>query len=145
MVLTTYETLARDQLVFREVDWQLVVCDEAQKIKNMTAMATNAAKWLKARTRLALTGTPVENNLGELWRIVDFVQPGHLGSYQAFRKRYEDHIRSEEIAVAEAVERELQQELLPIYKRRTKHPGTEGRGAWGAAAAHTSLLPPGAG
>ncbi len=120
VVLTTYETMARDQLLLGQVDWQLVACDEAQKIKNMTAMATNAAKALKARTRLALTGTPVENNLGELWCIVDFVQPGHLGSYQAFRKRFEDRIRSEEIAVAEAAERELQQELLPIYKRRTK-------------------------
>ena len=59
--------------------WRLVVLDEAQAIKNPNAKQTRAAKTLKARARIALTGTPVENHLGDLWSIFDFINPGLLG------------------------------------------------------------------
>src|SRR5206468_7024251 len=77
LVITTYGTLARvDALRARE--WSLVILDEAQAIKNPGTRQTQAVKALKARARIALTGTPVENRLGDLWSIYDFLDPGLL-------------------------------------------------------------------
>ena len=76
-----------------EVPWRLAVLDEAQAIKNPDAKQTRAVKKLKAGARLALTGTPVENRLGDLWSIFDFVNPGLLGSakeFTSFAKRLAD-------------------------------------------------------
>jgi SNF2 family DNA or RNA helicase len=84
VVLTTYETLRRDQLDLGQVEWKVLVCDEVQKVKNPTAQVTASVKGLKAAHRVALSGTPVENGLSELWCIVDFVQPGRLGSQREF-------------------------------------------------------------
>jgi non-specific serine/threonine protein kinase len=81
-VLTTYGSLGRIPLLARE--WGLVVLDEAQAIKNPGAKQTRAAKALRARTRLALTGTPVENRLGDLWSLFDFLAPGLLGTARQF-------------------------------------------------------------
>src|SRR5699024_7383056 len=89
IVLTTYQTLVRDQLVMGRVDWEMVICDEAQNIKNPTTSTSVAVKALKNKGRLALTGTPVENNLTELWSIIDFVQSGRLGSLKGFKRQYE--------------------------------------------------------
>src|SRR5881409_3389429 len=83
LVITTYGTLARvDALRARE--WSLVILDEAQAIKNPGTRQTQAVKALKARARIALTGTPVENRLGDLWSIYDFLDPGLLGSAREF-------------------------------------------------------------
>lgn len=119
LVLTTYETLVRDQLILGQIDWELVVCDEAQYIRNYTTSRASAVKALKARTRLALTGTPVENKLGDLWSIVDFAQPGLLGSYSEFRERYEKPLELGQDD-AETVERRLLTNIAPVYLRRTK-------------------------
>jgi len=89
LVMTTYGTLARAEAL-RARDWSLVVLDEAQAIKNPGARQTQAVKALKAHARIALTGTPVENRLGDLWSIYDFLDPGLLGSareFSAFVKR----------------------------------------------------------
>jgi non-specific serine/threonine protein kinase len=89
LVMTTYGTLARAEAL-RTRDWSLVVLDEAQAIKNPGARQTQAVKALKAHARIALTGTPVENRLGDLWSIYDFLDPGLLGSareFSAFVKR----------------------------------------------------------
>lgn len=89
LVITTYGTLAR-VAALRSREWSLVVLDEAQAIKNPGARQTQAAKALKAQARIALTGTPVENRLGDLWSIYDFLDPGLLGSareFSAFAKR----------------------------------------------------------
>jgi len=89
LVITSYGSLLRLPWL-RETAWQLVVLDEAQAIKNPEAKQTRAAKQLKARARFALTGTPIENRLGDLWSIFDFVNPGLLGSsteFTAFMKR----------------------------------------------------------
>jgi superfamily II DNA or RNA helicase len=83
VVLTSYGTLLRLSWL-QNVDWDVVVLDEAQAIKNPTAKQTRAAKNLKSRMRLALTGTPVENRLSDLWSIFDFLQKGLLGSAKAF-------------------------------------------------------------
>ena len=88
-VLTTYETL-RDKInAFVGVYWAVVVFDEAQKIKNPQVIVTDMAKSLKAEFTLALTGTPVENSLVDLWCITDAVQPGRLGTLKEFNSTYQ--------------------------------------------------------
>ena len=83
LTITSYGTLLRSP-VLSETSWRLVVLDEAQAIKNPKAKQTRAAKALKARARIALTGTPVENHLGDLWSIFDFINPGLLGTSSQF-------------------------------------------------------------
>ncbi|PYO47770.1 MAG: ATP-dependent helicase, partial [Candidatus Rokuibacteriota bacterium] len=83
LVITTYGTLARVEAL-RSRAWSLVILDEAQAIKNPGARQTQAVKALKAHARIALTGTPVENRLGDLWSIYDFLDPGLLGSAREF-------------------------------------------------------------
>ncbi len=92
LVITSYGSLLRIPWL-AEVPWQLVVLDEAQAIKNPDAKQTRAAKKLKAQSRFALTGTPIENRLGDLWSIFDFINPGLLGSakeFTSFAKRLAD-------------------------------------------------------
>lgn len=123
IILTTYETLVRDQLLLGQIDWKAIVCDEAQRIKNSTTLTTSAVKALKAKIKIAMTGTPVENNLGELWCIMDYVQPGLLSSYHDFRRTYqipiEDAIgnKNEEYL---AIKNKLLNTIRPVYLRRTK-------------------------
>ncbi|GHO73132.1 helicase [Ktedonobacter sp. SOSP1-85] len=88
VVLTTYALALRDQELLNQVAWENTVLDEAQNIKNDEAKQTQAIKKLKSRYRLALTGTPVENRLSELRSIVEFLNPGYLGSAQDFRQRF---------------------------------------------------------
>jgi non-specific serine/threonine protein kinase len=83
-VFTTYATLARQDWL-STLDWDLVVLDEAQAIKNPAARQTRAVKRLRSRARIALTGTPVENRLSDLWSIFDFLSPGLLGSAARFK------------------------------------------------------------
>jgi len=87
-VLTTYAMLSRLPL-FGTYAWDLLILDEAQAIKNPSARQTIAAKGLKARSRIAMTGTPVENGIGDLWSIVDFLNPGLLGTMERFRETME--------------------------------------------------------
>ncbi len=122
VVITSYGTLRRDQVILAQVDWTFVACDEAQKVKNPGAQTTAAVKGMKSNLRLALTGTPVENSLRELWCIVDFAQPGRLGSRSDFQREFEDPI----VGAAESSGRRrefatrLQERLTPHYLRRTK-------------------------
>ena len=122
LVITTYATLRRDQLMLGKIDWTVVACDEAQNVKNPTANVTSAIKGMKASFRVACTGTPVENGLSELWCIVDFAQPGRLGSRLEFRDDFErplvdalDDTRDQEGHVAR-----LRARLNPHYIRRIK-------------------------
>ena len=85
LAVTTYSMLTR-QTWLRDVNWRLVVLDEAQAIKNPSTRQTKAAKKLSAQARIALTGTPVENRLGDLWSLFDFLNPGLLGSATVFKK-----------------------------------------------------------
>jgi non-specific serine/threonine protein kinase len=84
LVLTTYGMLLRQQWMF-DLDWDRVILDEAQAIKNPAARQTRAVKKLKSRARIALTGTPVENRLSDLWSVFDFLCPGLLGSASTFK------------------------------------------------------------
>ncbi|MFL6197015.1 MAG: SNF2-related protein, partial [Thermoanaerobaculia bacterium] len=84
LVLTTYGTLRRDVAALRETEFDYLILDEAQAIKNVSSQTAKAARLLRGRHRLALTGTPVENHLGELWSLLEFLNPGFLGA-SAFR------------------------------------------------------------
>ncbi|WP_432923485.1 SNF2-related protein [Microbispora sp. CA-135349] len=117
LVLTTYGTALRDRDVLAGFTWARVVCDEAQAIKNAAARQAQAVRSLPARTRLALTGTPVENHLAELWSIMEFCNPGLLGSARVFRDRYQEPIerRGDEAATAA-----LRRVTAPFVLRRLK-------------------------
>jgi SNF2 family DNA or RNA helicase len=88
LIVTTYATATRDIDELAGYDWRRVVLDEAQAIKNSLSQAARAVRRLRAGQRVALTGTPVENRLAELWSIMDFLNPGMLGTAEKFRTRY---------------------------------------------------------
>ncbi|MFY8221844.1 MAG: SNF2-related protein [Pirellulales bacterium] len=113
VILTTYGTLRRDVLKHREYEYDYVVLDEAQSIKNAASQAAKACRLLKARHRLALTGTPVENHIGELWSIFEFLNPGQLGSATRLRQFLAG---GRGIGSAEIVARAVR----PFLLRRTK-------------------------
>jgi hypothetical protein len=88
LVITTYALAAKDAAALGELTWDRVVLDEAQNIKNYASRQSQAVRGLPSRHRVALTGTPVENRLAELWSIMDFLNPGMLGSASTFRARF---------------------------------------------------------
>ncbi|MGA8255200.1 MAG: DEAD/DEAH box helicase, partial [Nocardioides sp.] len=93
-VLTTYGTMRRDHRLLAQTPWDLVVADEAQHVKNPASSTARALRTIPSRGRVALTGTPVENDLTELWAILDWATPGLLGSRNAFRKVWAQPIES---------------------------------------------------
>lgn len=115
LALTSYETLASRDIEMGRIPWRIVVCDEAQKIKNPSTRACHAVKAMSAELRLAMTGTPVENSLDDLWSVVDYFQPGLLGSLHDFRKTFGAG-RDPDPGSAER----LKQTLAPVVLRRTK-------------------------
>lgn len=119
IVLTTYETLRDQEFSLARKRWAIVVCDEAQKIKNPAALVTQAANAMKARFRVACTGTPVENSLTDLWCLFDFIQPGLLGGLNQFGTKFRRPIESQTEADNSALE-ELKQIIDPQILRRTK-------------------------
>jgi SNF2 family DNA or RNA helicase len=88
VVLTSYALLHRDLETLQRVQWSSVTLDEAQNIKNPTTKMAQAARAIESDHRLALTGTPIENRLSELWSIMNFLNPGYLGSRERFRERF---------------------------------------------------------
>jgi len=116
-VLTTYGTMRRDHLTLAGVPWDLVVADEAQHIKNATSSTARNLRTIGSQCRVALTGTPVENNLTELWAILDWATPGLLGSRNAFRKVWAAPIES---GVDPGVARRFAQLVGPFLLRRRK-------------------------
>lgn len=119
VVLTTYETLRDLEFTFASERWSIVICDEAQKIKNPNAQVTRAAKKLNARFRVACTGTPVENGLADLWCLFDFIQPGLLGALNDFGRSYGRIIESGG-PESESKTEELRAKIEPQVIRRTK-------------------------
>ncbi|MFW6259001.1 MAG: DEAD/DEAH box helicase, partial [Halochromatium sp.] len=117
LVLTTYALLPRDLEVLRAQSWHLLILDEAQAIKNPRSKGAQAVRSLAARYRLCLTGTPLENHLGELWALMDFLMPDLLGDERGFRRlfrtpieRHGEHERTEH----------LRRRIAPFLLRRTK-------------------------
>ena len=117
LVVTTYGTAVRDLEALRGVHWERVVCDEAQAIKNSSTRQAQAVRAVPARTRIALTGTPVENHLAELWSIMDFCNPGLLGPVKRFRRRFQEPIEVRQDADAAAA---LKRATGPFVLRRLK-------------------------
>jgi SNF2 family DNA or RNA helicase len=107
----------RDKEQLSPVDWQNVVIDEAQNIKNESAKQTQAIKSIKAESKIALTGTPVENRLSELWSIMDFLNPGYLGSDSDFHKSFANPIERYHDAERAATLKRL---IQPFVLRRLK-------------------------
>ncbi len=117
LILTTYALLWRDQKVLAEHDYHLLILDEAQYVKNATTKAAQAIRGLRARHRLCLTGTPLENHLGELWSQFDFLLPGFLGSQKDFTKRWRNPIEKNGDGVRRAL---LARRIRPFMLRRRK-------------------------
>jgi SNF2 family DNA or RNA helicase len=117
LVLSTYPLLSRDHEVLLEQDWHAVILDEAQSIKNPNAETTRQALRLKARQRLCLSGTPLQNHLGELWSLFDFLAPGFLGGQKSFKSRYRTPIEKHGDLDRQDV---LNRRIRPFMLRRTK-------------------------
>ncbi|WP_028322550.1 DEAD/DEAH box helicase [Desulfatiglans anilini] len=120
VVLTSYDTVRRDQVHLGTIGWNMIICDEAQYVKNPTTQRTSAIKALKSKHRAALTGTPVENGLIEFWCIMDFVQPGLLGSWSSFRENYEKPIVEGQAKEKDRIIEKLLGEIKGYYLRRLK-------------------------
>ena len=119
LILTSYETMRTSQLNFCAVDFEVVVLDEAQKIKTPGTLVTNAAKALKCTFKIAMTGTPVENTLLDLWCIMDFCVPGLLGNAKAFAAKYQSPLRNEDTDLL-AIGNEIHETLGLHFLRRVK-------------------------
>ncbi|MBF0311506.1 MAG: restriction endonuclease, partial [Magnetococcales bacterium] len=119
LVLTTYETLRDLEFSLAAQPWSVMVCDEAQKIKNPNVLATRAAKKQQVHFRIACTGTPVENTLVDLWCLFDFFQPGKLGSLRDFGGYYRRPIEAKTEEENNRV-KELRAFIEPFILRRTK-------------------------
>ena len=117
VLLTTYETYVRDQKRLSAKNWDLAVLDEAHLIKNPGTKRSRAVKALKATRRIALTGTPVENNLMELWSLFDFIIPGFLGGAQVFSREFRGPIEVERSLERAA---KLRRITSPFIMRRLK-------------------------
>ncbi|MFC1609672.1 DEAD/DEAH box helicase [Myxococcota bacterium] len=117
LLITSYTLATRDQVVLREVAFKTLVLDEAQAIKNATTQRARAMRDLSAEWRVALTGTPIENHLGELWSLFRVLSPGLFGSWERFRGRFAQPI---EQAKDEECAHVLSRTIKPFVLRRTK-------------------------
>jgi len=123
IILTTYGTLRRDAPRLKDICFDTVILDEAQAIKNATTESAKAVRLLKANYRLALTGTPVENRLGDLWSLFEFLNPGLLGTASVFRTQVAPKNGGAEKSDSNAMDdslRILSKALRPFLLRRTK-------------------------
>ena len=117
VLITSYDLLKRDLKAYQKLDFVVQIIDEAQYIKNHGTQVAKAVKEIRSEFRLALTGTPVENRLSELWSIFDFLMPGFLYSYEKFRKEIE--LPAVQYSNSDAMER-LQKMIRPFVLRRLK-------------------------
>lgn len=117
VILSTYGTVTQDADDLQLIDWATVALDEAQNIKNMQTLQSRAIRKLKGEHHIALTGTPVENRLSELWAIFDFIHKGYLGSFTRFTENFITPIEREE---SESHKRVLRMKIRPFLLRRSK-------------------------
>ncbi|WP_090737364.1 DEAD/DEAH box helicase [Paenibacillus sp. Mc5Re-14] len=117
VILTSFATATLDQELLQSMTWDSVCLDEAQNIKNAQTKQSTAVRSFPARHRIALTGTPIENRLSELWSIYDFINPGYLGSSRAFSNRFMNAIEKEH---NEQRTMDLQKLVQPFMLRRKK-------------------------
>ncbi len=117
VIITSYGLLRKDKAILKDIAWSRIIIDEAQNIKNPTAQQTKALLSLSAPSRLALTGTPIENRLMDLWSIFNFLNPGLLGSQAGFRKQFETPIQRDNNPVQNKL---LKRIVGPFILRRLK-------------------------
>lgn len=117
LLISSYQSLNRDLEAYQNLIFDVEVIDEAQNIKNQQSVTAKTVKVIKAHHKLALTGTPIENKLSELWSIFDYLMPGFLGLYPDFRKKYELPIVKEQDKEAED---QLANMIIPFILRRLK-------------------------
>jgi SNF2 family DNA or RNA helicase len=119
LVVTSYALLRRDIERYEACDFSVAVLDEAQHIKNRSTQNAVAVKRIRARHKLVLTGTPVENGVADIWSIMDFLMPGYLGDYELFRGQYEQPIAAGD-RDGEVAQTKLRRKLHPFLLRRLK-------------------------
>ncbi|MFJ5790532.1 DEAD/DEAH box helicase [Lysinibacillus sp. NPDC093197] len=117
VILSTYGTVSQDAEFLQEINWATVVLDEAQNIKNMQTLQSRSIRKLHGSHHIALTGTPVENRLSELWAIFDFIHKGYLGSFGRFNEEFILPIERDE---SESHKQKLRAKIQPFLLRRTK-------------------------
>jgi len=117
ILITSYDQLRRDVQAYEGIEFTHVLLDEAQNIKNAASQAARAVKTIKSKNRFAMTGTPIENRLSELWSIFDFLMPGYLGTYKKFKERYEVPVVRE---ANEETRENLHLLVAPFILRRMK-------------------------
>ena len=119
LVITSYDLLKRDIELYKQMDYKFkyIIADEAQYLKNSNTQNAKTIKQLKSETRYALTGTPIENSLAELWSIFDFIMPGYLFTYKKFKALYEMPIVKEE---NQSIMKKLKMLIAPFVLRRNK-------------------------
>ena len=117
VIITSYALLRRDREIYHSQTFSFIILDEAQAIKNPKAKVTQTAYALKGRMRFCLTGTPIENHLGELWSLMHFAVPGFLGTEGNFQQVFRDPIEQDAHPV---VRQQLQRRIKPLLLRRTK-------------------------
>jgi superfamily II DNA or RNA helicase len=120
LIVTNYALLRRDLEEFHKFSFRAVILDEAQFIKNPGAQVTQSVKQLKCENKIALTGTPLENRLLDLWSIVDFIQPGYLGTQDQFLDTYEPKGGENAESEQRIARRRLSAKLRPLLLRRLK-------------------------
>ncbi|RTQ89821.1 DEAD/DEAH box helicase [Lysinibacillus telephonicus] len=118
VVLSTYGTISQDIEFLQYIDWATVALDEAQNIKNMQTLQSRAIRKLQGKHHIALTGTPIENRLSELWAIFDFIHKGYLGSFGKFQEQFIVPIERDE---SERHKQILRSKIRPFLLRRTKN------------------------
>ncbi len=114
IAITSYPLIRRDIDMLKDIPFRYLILDEAQNIKNAGSVAAQAAKQLRGDTRFALTGTPMENGIGELWSLFDFVLPGYLPGYNTFLRKYQDGENAEDLLrrIRPFLTRRLKQDVL---------------------------------
>ncbi|XP_023658716.2 DNA excision repair protein ERCC-6-like 2 isoform X1 [Paramormyrops kingsleyae] len=128
IALTTYETLRLCMDQFNSINWSAIIVDEAHKIKNPSSQITQAMKWMKCRVRVGLTGTVLQNNLEELWCVMDWANPSCLGTLESFRSQFAEPIEQGQrhsatkraLATGREAVRSLARRLSRWFLRRTK-------------------------
>ncbi len=120
VVVTSYPLLHRDIDLLAGVDWGFTILDEAQLIKNPRSLTARAARRLRAERRLCLSGTPMENHLGELWSLFQFLMPGFLGSEDHFREVFRRPIENNEGTESRRIAERLSRRIAPFVLRRRK-------------------------
>ncbi len=117
IVITSYATSLRDQQMFNDYEWEITTLDEAQYVKNSSTKLTQFIRNLSSRHRIAMTGTPIENRLNELWSIFEFLNPGYLGSERQFQRAFTERI---ERRLDDKTTSHLNRMIQPFILRRMK-------------------------